>query len=218
MRNLFICFCGIVLSFVSSGCSNQNESLDENPTVEYALELLNNDGMTCNTMSVLIKLDPDEVVSLGEQVREQYNPEALAFMIDTRERSCSASSETEEGASSISQEITGTYQVEFIEEASGSGGNSGSIYVDSASSSWMCNSGSPENPADYIGQYNVSGAYANRSSLRIRGTNAWASCYIQASNATRVYSDDDMRVCIGFWHVFLCGAGAPVAGETKVWR
>lgn len=105
----------------------------------------------------------------------------------------------EESIVESAQEITGAYTVEFVEEVSS--GNPGyhpvGFYRDSAAYGWMCNSGAPENVPDIIAQFHIPGAYANRSKLRIRGTNAFASAFIADPTATRVYSDDDIRACIG---------------------
>ncbi len=124
----------------------------------------------------------------------------------------------------ITQAITGTYAVEQIEETSGSGGSyAAAIYRDSATYGWMCGpNGQPENPADYISQHNVSGAYANRGALRIRGTNAVASCWVSNPTGARVYSDNDIRTCIGYNSVFACTLGGLLGGpytyEVVIWK
>lgn len=205
----------IFMTSLLVSCATEVES--SSPTAQDVLDLLRSEGMSCHTMMLMQRLNSAEQGQLVSQVAANFSHEMLVAMIDSRQQGCGAN-EASTGHEVV-QNITGTYTVELIEKASGTGGSSGTIYVDSASSDWMCgHNGQPESPADYIGQYHVSGAYANRSSLKVRGSGFYSDCYIQSSNSARVYTDDDVRMCIGYWHVFFCGAVVPLTGETFMWR
>jgi hypothetical protein len=205
----------IFMASLLASCATEVESTS--PTAREVLEFLQSEGMSCHTMTLMQRLNSPERGQLVSQVAISVSHEALVTMIENRQRGCDANEAST--AREIVQSITGTYTVELIEETGGTGGSSGTIYVDSASSNWMCgDNGKSESPADYIGQYHVSGAYANRPSLKVRGSGFYSDCYLQSSSSARVYTDDDVRMCIGYWHVFFCGAVAPLTGETFIWH
>lgn len=213
MLNARSFFVPLMLVVLFAGCQNVDQI---DLSAEDVALLVRDEGLTCETMHLILSLPEEEQSTVATLIRSFMAPEQIGFMIANREQGCEASPHGSVTASA--EAITATYSVEFIEEASGSGGSSATaILGDSSTYGWMCNNGSPETPSDYIAQYHVSGSYNNRSALRVRGTNVFASCYIQSTNAARVYSDDDIRMCIGYWHIFFCGAGSPLASETYIW-
>jgi hypothetical protein len=198
-----------LLTLGMTGCGDQ-PGTEESASTALA-DRIAAEGFTCGNVQ--------EMIAPGEDLRElrdalatRLGEDGLLQLIEAR-----SACHGEAGEVSGSAAVTGSYVVEWVEEASGTGGVTGLVFRDSSSSGWMCNGGRPESPADYLVQYNVSSAYANRSRLRVRGTNWWASCYIQSSNAARVYTDNDVRMCVGFWSVFFCGAVAPTSGDTRMW-
>lgn len=215
--------CAFIVLFATA-CNSPTTSTEESAP-EEAFVLLQTNGLTCDVQETILALDATEKVEFGALVSDNISQDVLETIVDSRETDCvnsytEAQPENLDGVGQATWAITDTYSVEFIEETSGSGGSyPSSIYRDSSSYGWMCNNGSSENPADYIAQYNVSGAYSNRSSLRIRGTNSFASCYISDPTASRVYSDDDIRACFGYWTVYFCTLGTgPMTYESVIWR
>lgn len=189
---------------------------------QKAYELLVKKGLTCELQETLIALDNDQRSALGKLVYDNISSEEIEAIIEEREMNCFAPNDVNQDmvySGGITPLITSTYAVEFIEETTGSGGYyPTTIFRDSSSSNWMCNSGSPESPADYVAQYYVPNSYSNRSNLRIRGTNSFASCYIGNPTASRVYSDNDIRACLGYWTVYFCTLGTgPTTYESVIW-
>ncbi len=187
-------------------------------------------GLTCEVQETLVMLDKEQHAAFVGLVHEKIPPENLNAIIESRNKECHPTDisikdiqekygESDVPQKAISPKITDTYVVEFIEETSGSGGYYPySIFRDAEAYGWMCNGGSSEWPADFIAQYYVPNSYSNRSSLRIRGTNAYASCYISNSTASRVYSDNDIRACFGYWTIFFCvWPYEPTTYESVIW-
>lgn len=217
----------IVLSMVIfAGCSaddsaRQGEASTSMPELSRLADSIASRGFTCSNVAQMAPLSAETLPELRALVAARVgNEEKLHDLVEGREKNCAHVSHaypTSDEYGTIESSITGTYAVQFVPEASGSSGVTGGIFRDSGSSDWMCNDKKPETPADYIAEYRLSGASANRPKIRVRGKNVWASCYVQSSNASRIYSDDTIRMCVGFWHVFLCGAVAPLPRETAVW-
>lgn len=209
IRSFFVVlFIGLL---AASGCTAAVEEPVASEA-ESAYSLFMSEGLSCRCMATLRALPEIQADEFRVMVRESMTPEEIGAVIEAREQGCaSTGSET---VGSVVAPITGTYSVEPIEETSGSGGYQPvAIYVDGPSFDNMCGG-----DGDYIAEFdNVSGAYSNRSSLKIRGTNIFASCYISNPTAARVYSDDDIRACIGYWSVYFCGAVAPLTSEIRVW-
>lgn len=219
MRKFWTLICGLIFMVLTTSCLRSGS--DDVPVTSAgdAFDLLNNEGMSCRAMDALHSLSDTERKALSSMLRAKFTQEAIERMIDTRASDCQDGAPSEKKPDM--QSITSMYQVEPIEEKSGSGGvPASSVYVDSASSYWMCNSGAPGhwyNPGDYIGKYHINGAYANRFFLKVQGSNFYSNCYIHGAHAARVYTDDDILMCIGYWSVLLCGAIMPLPGETFVW-
>lgn len=214
---------------ILSACSSKDEAtsteLSETPaSPETILQSLQKDGLTCDTQVEILKLNKDDALKLVEISQATLDTNQIVQLIDNRNTNCSQvpqkeSSKNDSDLGTVSQAITGTYAVEAIEETSGSGGVQ-PVYIYQDNSNLGCMCGSDCN--DYIAEFDqVSGAYSNRSSLRIRGTNVWASCYLANPTMARIYSDNDIRACIGWWSVFFCGGGGyipPQTSEIRVWR
>ncbi|GEM_PF-2925372 len=144
--------------------------------------------------------------------------EERAALVDARENGC-ASTRSEafsDGIGVRTEAISGTWVAIPIPEGTTSGNLANSVFTDSGSSSWMCNSGSPESPTDFVVQFHFQGAYFNRNSLELQGQNWWGSCYLGSSNASRVYDDDDVRTCIGYWTTILCGGTPPITSDIAI--
>jgi hypothetical protein len=123
-----------------------------------------------------------------------------------------------DGIASTRQAITGTYSEAWITKSGDGTGDvyASSVYRDSSASNWKCNGGSWEYPADWILQYNLSGAYANSSSLKVRGMTTEGWCYLQTNNAGRVFSDNDVQLCVGYVTWYFCSAWYPSTTETML--
>jgi hypothetical protein len=93
------------------------------------------------------------------------------------------------------------------------------IYRDSLAAEWMCNSGvaaTAVDPADFIGVTYVSGSYASTGTVKVKGKNIWANVYLSnTTNASRVYSDNHVAMCIGYWSVFFSGAIIPLTTDFQ---
>ena len=215
MTRLHAVTIGLMLFALVAGCTPEvhEDDLDDRGTFALLLE----EGLSCRSMQAILSLPEDEANDLRELVWSTMTRDQVFEMIDAGEVNCGIDPADDIGA--VARSITIPWSGQFVPEASGTTGvGSTAVFRDSTSSSWMCNSGAPESPADYVVQYRVSGAYSNRAALRVRGTNLFASCYIQPSNASRVYTDNDIRMCVGYWHVFFCGAVVPLTSETRMWR
>lgn len=207
------------LSLVASGCANTPDESSSAWSAESAFDLFMSEGMTCSCMQVLRDLPEIEADRFRDMVWSSMSSEELTEVIEARDRGCTPiETMFSSDVGVTSAEITGTYYVEPIEETSGSGGVQ-PVYIYQDNSGLGCMCGGDCN--DYIAEFDqVSGAYSNRSSLRIRGTNIWANCYLANPTMARVYSDNDIRACIGWWSVFFCGGGGyipPQTSEIRVW-
>lgn len=72
----------------------------------------------------------------------------------------------------------------------------------------MCNDGSPESPADWVAHVYVYGADTYQSYLLVYGATSCGGCAIPGALSSRVYEDDDIRSCLGYWSVLACCAGS----------
>jgi len=212
--------CSLILVALTASCALM-ENGARTDSAEDVFELLRNEGMTCRATAALLSLPGTEKETLGLMVQANLSYDSIGRMIDTRARDCEGYRAPDGSRSETQSSVTSTYRVEPIEEASGSGGSPATaIYSDSASLDWMCNSGKPAtwlDPADYIANYHVNGAYANWSRLKVRGSNLSSNCYIHGAPFARVYSDDDIRMCIGYFSITLCPNAVALPGETFVW-
>lgn len=170
-------------------------------------------GLTCGVQESILGFNEGQHEELAQLfLLSDMSIEARASIVETREVGCFTSEHgygAADGVGAGVEAITGTYSVVFIPEGTTSGNYANSVFRDSSSSSWMCNSGSPENPADFVVQFHLQGAYYSQNSLELQGTNWWGSCYLGSTTASRVYSDDDIRSCIGYWTTILCGGTPP---------
>lgn len=187
-------------------------------TPDTAFERLTREGLTCGVQTAILELSDDDREHLGELAQAGLRADERGKLLDGKEANCVLQSGASSGElGTAAQAITGTWQGVAIPETSGTGGYYPTYLTrDSLFYSWMCNSGSPESPADWILEYHVPGAYNHRSSLKIRGTNSVGSCYTHNPTASRVYSDDDIRTCVGYWQALLCGV-TPTTYETVIW-
>lgn len=215
------CFFVLLLSsLIFFGCIAESEPREL--SVQEIYESFVTEGLTCEVQASIISLPNGQHLMLRELIFENIVREEITMIVEDRERGCLPPEDNYQDANPanrLTQAVTDTYTVEFIEETTGSGGYyPTSVFRDSSSYGWMCNSGSWEWPADWIIQYYVPNSYSNLSDLRIRGTNTYASCYITDSTAARVYSDNDIRACFGYWRVWDCTwTTGPTAYESLIW-
>ncbi len=214
----------LVCAAMAAGCGQVRDTPAESVqrdtmTPDTAFERLTSEGLTCELQAQIIAFTEADRDQFAEITKAGLSAKERTELLDGKEANCAnATSEgTVKDIGTARQAVTGTYSVVFIPEVSGSGGYYPTyLSRDSAFYGWMCNSGSAENPADWILEYHVPGAYSHRSSLKIRGTNSIGSYYTHNPTASRVYSDDDIRTCVGYWEALLCGV-TPTTYETVIW-
>lgn len=217
---LFSLIAGTLLLILPSACSVQGGAADD---VDEAVQALLEEGMSCNAQAMILKLNPEDSRAVRDAVRAQLGPQRLSDLIDNREI-CDAASlgmaeENNGETGTVQQAITGTYTVVSIPELSTQsvGWSPVSINRDSSSYGYMCGPWY-EVPADYIAEFHgVSNAYSSPSGLRIMGLNADGDCYISSSIGSRIYSDNDIRSCFGYWTVWNCG-GTFDTGDVRIYR
>lgn len=176
-------------------------------------------GLSCELQGRILSFDEAQHEELAHLfLLSELTIEQRATLVDTREGACnSTSTEVVSGGIGVRTEaISGTWVAVPIPEGTTSGNLANSVFTDSSSSSWMCNSGSPESPADFVVQFHFQGAYYNRNSLELQGQNWWVSCYLGSTNASRVYDDDDVRTCVGYWTTILCGGTPPITSDIAI--
>jgi hypothetical protein len=188
---------------------------------EEVFQSLQEDGLTCETQAAILEFSEEETLQFGEISQANLDPNQIAQLVDGRETGCTQGREAEQEIpksdnseiGTISQAITSGWKGVFVPEGATSGVYASYVYRDSGSpqhAQWMCSpNNQPESPADFVMHFDFQGAWANRSQLELYGQNWWGHCYLQPSNASRVYPDDDVRVCIGYWTTVLCGGSSP---------
>jgi hypothetical protein len=75
--------------------------------------------------------------------------------------------------------------------------------------------------SDYIVHYNRTGAYANRSKLRMDGVTLAAQCFLTLNPSglsARVYDDNHVWVCAGSVRETLCGGPDAIFGGLQLWQ
>jgi hypothetical protein len=164
--------------------------------------------LTCEVKEAILSLDELEAAELGELVQDKLTVEEARSLLDKEESDCNDSSAAADSVGTIRQAIADPWQGESIEETYLGGGNyPTSVFFDSSTTWWMCNSGSPEYPSDWVVRVFVYGSFANRSGLRVTGTNYCGNCVIPDALASRVYSDNDILSCVGYARSVLCCSG-----------
>lgn len=171
-------------------------------------------GLTCEAQQSIQAFDEARSAEFSGLLRDSMSAEQFTGVVEDREINCTASAASSGEIGTVSQAITGSWFAETIEEDysySGSWGGS-VIYTDGAAFGNMCGS-----DGDYIVEFDsISGAYANGSSLEVVGLTSDADCMLgwlgRHYVSARVYSDNDIRACVGYWSAVWCG-GAPVSGD-----
>lgn len=209
----------VLLSCLASACASASTGVgteqETGMSPQSVFSLVMGQGLTCEAQGQILAFSEAERLEFAEILRlADLTVEERQAMADNRETACPPPESKAQGEiGSVSQAISGTYVVVFIPEGTTSGNYASSVFRDSSSSSWMCNSGSPESPADFVVQFHLQGAYYNRNQLELQGQNWWGSCYLNSTSASRVYNDDDVRSCIGYWTVVLCGGTPPLTSD-----
>lgn len=179
--------------------------------------------MTCRVQALIYKMSPEDSRNVRDVLHGRLGAENLQAMIKDREI-CDASSfgvkdEADDGIVAVQQPITGTYTVVSIPELSTQsvGWSPASINRDGSAYGDMCGPWY-EYPKDYIAEFHsATNAYSNPSNLRIMGLNSDGDCYIASSIGSRIYSDNDIRSCFGYWTVWYCG-GTFDTGDIRVYH
>jgi len=213
--------CFFVLCICEAGMKGKKQK-NNNSLIEVIYEQFISEGLTCSVQEALINFNDEERVSFGRLVFDNIDTEDIGDIIEMKEDCLMSENlkiKAENSIETMALSATTSHVVEFIEEVSGSGGYyPSSIFRDSSTYGWMCNNGSPEGYPDYIAQFYVPNSYANRSRLKIRGVNSFASCYINNPTAARVYTDNSIRACYGYWSVYFCVLGSsPTTYESLIW-
>lgn len=181
-------------------------------------EAILRDGLTCDHINDMQPLSLDELLGLRSVLIDAAGMDGLIELIENREM-CSGAAEppiqdTPDVPPALG--ITGMWTGEDIEEVTGNGGYMPVLLRDSLALKGICGANDvPDYPADFIAQVNVPNAYMNMSKLRVYGTNVWASCAISDPSAARVYSDNDIRMCVGYWQFMACNWVFP--HEIRFW-
>lgn len=200
------------------GCEDsmdgQSEARAARLGVDDMSQKILNEGMTCDVQSKLRDFSEAEVSLIAQNVRASSDGSEVGF-----EENCSGQSfernKQSDDVAIVQQAYTEPWQGESIEKTTNSGGVYGSIGRDGASLNWMCNPNSAPgtwyDPADYVISISyLANAYANRSKLKVR-PNSWSATQALSkySNqlSSRVYSDNSIRACVGYYWMTLFGAG-----------
>lgn len=199
----------------ASGCVADSLEAEGITNAERAYELLLAEGLTCDCMREVKALNEDELLEFSDLARSSFSDEQYFDLVENRGSDCASTAVSPEAGDVgvVSAAITGTYAVERIEESSsyqGSWGGS-SVYRDGAAYGNMCGSDS-----DYIVEFHsISNAYSNRARLRVKGLTSRGTCLLGWLSRhyvdSRVYSDNDIRSCVGYWGAVWCGA--PASGD-----
>lgn len=207
------------LSFMLAACASDVESAETHLLLpEQVFDIMLDDGLTCQAQQSIVAFNDVQHQQLADMLlRSELTIDQRHAIIENREPDCFPTHGDTSGDIGTSTEaITGTYSVVFIPEGTTSGNYASYVFRDSSSSSWMCNSGSPESPADFVVHFHLQGAYYSRNQLELDGQNWWGDCYLQSTNASRVYSDDDVRTCVGYWTTVLCGGTPPQTTDMVI--
>lgn len=214
---------------LSAGCTEASDSADSEfeLSVSTVVELYADIGINCDTASKLAMLRPEEQVQVANTLLEEFGTTGMYDLLDIG-GGCEINGAADDLPDFDPMHIFGQFNKhisntsglgEWIEEESFSGGSQAlGIYRDGASAGWMCNGGSSEWPADFIALFSYNGAYAEKWRLSVRGTTPWAWAYIPGGLSSRVYSDNHVASCIGYWSVFLTGSIVPLASELRITR
>lgn len=233
-RSLFVSKCGfgtrwaallVPAVLLAAGCDTTapTDPPAEDTPVDTVPELaasIVQDGLTCETMDALVALAPEDAAGVVQLVREQLSDEEIGAMIEGRE-SCPIATPADPDGASVGEAqqalYSGPWKGETIESTNAGGGYLGWVARDSSSYNWMCNGGAFESPADFVLNVpQVPNAYAKASSLRVRANNIYAGCGLSAFGnklSARVYSDNSMRVCVGYWTMYFCGLGSVINSD-----
>jgi len=201
-----------MLALVPACVGEEGASETEGLTaVDHAYNLFVSEGLSCDCMRAVTSLTAVEMPAFSARLQNTFTLDEYIDIVDRRETSC-GSAHNPDGIGVAIAPITGTYTVERIEEAGGSGSWGGStVFTDGAAYGNMCG---PD--GDYIVEFHsITNAYSNHSSLRMTGLTSRGTCLLgwlgRHYSDSRVYSDNDIRSCIGYWAGVWCGA--PVSGD-----
>jgi hypothetical protein len=218
----------LVVALAPAGCSEDpsppgEEVLSASEVMEHYIR----DGITCETAARFVALDHEAQSEVIEGLLAEIGGDGIHHLLELG-GGCEPAGDLADVAEFDPAGVVepaprhisnSSGKGEWVEETSFDGGNQAlGIYRDGAGAGWMCNSGSSESPADFIALFSVSGAYNNRGALRVRGSTPWAWAYIPGGLSSRVYSDNHVASCIGYWSVTLTGSIAPLAWELYMKR
>jgi hypothetical protein len=218
-----------VLFFVLavSSCAtpdNNDQSTPSSSTAETAFAKLQTEGITCDVQNDIASFNEADDAAFTQMLVSNMAKGQLLAAIDSREMGCKTAGNDAQTASVTNDRliemsthaVTNVYVVEQIEKVSSQsvGWSPISIYRDGSVYGNMCGN---DLIKDYIAEFQgVSSAYSSPGGLRIMGLNNWGDCYLKNPTGARVYSDNSIRACYGYWSVIYCGGA--LTYDTRVYR
>lgn len=215
-----VVLCVFFVGVFATACAMPVEEVTEEAawSPQVLAELISEHGLKCEYQRAMFDFSETELFELQSSLVDMVGHDELLNITEERETCIGDEEPIEDGV--FRSAITSTYTVEWIEESSGTGGRTPLILRDAASLGWMCNPGGASatwyDPADYVVQVNVPGAYSNLGRLRARGTNWFATRALDSSSPARVYSDNDIRMCVGYYRVF-AWAMVLLPSDVRIW-
>ncbi|MBN1585623.1 hypothetical protein JW899_04630 [Candidatus Uhrbacteria bacterium] len=195
------------LSFLAVGCEEGFvfESMFSNQEAKNHIEQF---GLTCEAQNYVRSLSDVKREKLVTSVTVGMGESDIRSLVNNREMNCAA-----DGNSGIGVIHQALWAGEVIEE-NDDGSNQTAPYLVGQDNQGAQVCGTDGN--DFIGFYNKSGAYSDPSSLRLDGDSSGARCMI-GNNAARVYDNDIVVVCYGYWTVVFCPGDEDEICNAEIW-
>lgn len=165
-------------------------------------------GLTCKAQEYIQNLDVGTRENLVTEVTEGMSTIEIQSFVNSREVNCDF-----DGISDIGIVRQGAWTGEIIEQ-NDNGNNQTSPYLVGQDNPGAQVCGTDGN--DFIGFYSKSGAYNNRSGLRLDATSVGAGC-MAGDNAARVYDTNTVMICFGYWTVVFCPGDENEINNAGLW-
>lgn len=222
---LFTCFVIVACDYDNEDfidemrLGDKEDSTSDNKTLssQETLDILTTNGLTCEIQKDILEFSDNQSSEFLKKLHEEILPEDIAIIVENREMGCLMSKVDPSEDKIIPMSAPG-YNVEEIEETYTNDGyypyviwRDGSSFTGDMCGLWW------EYPQDYVLGYYVPNALANKSRLKISGTNWAGRCYIANPTMARVYTNDMIQACVGYWSVYFCTAtGVPTTYESRI--
>lgn len=218
MRKIYVLVSSVSFSVMQFSCVNNDTTHNESTALseDEIVASIQAEGLTCTIQQSISALDENANARLSSMIQKNLTQEQFTQVVEDRKLNCKNDDTPVKSNPDIgvaNQAITLSYFVERIEESSYQGSWGGStVFRDGPVYKNMCGPDS-----DYIVEFHsIPNAYNNRSNLKITGLTSRGSCLLgwlgRHYTDSRVYSDNDIRSCIGYWGTVWCG-GAPRSGD-----